>query len=69
MIEFQLNDSDYIQLCDLLKAAGLSDSGGVAKLLISEGHVKVDGNVELRKRCKIRKNQTIEFEGQTVKVI
>jgi ribosome-associated protein len=57
---------EHIDLCDLMKIADLSDSGGAAKHLIAEGLVKVDGVVETRKRCKIRKGQVIEYKGQTV---
>lgn len=67
MITFHLQD-ETIELHRLLKATGLCDSGGMAKLLISEGLVQVDGQVELRKRCKIRQGQMVEFEGQTIVV-
>jgi ribosome-associated protein len=66
--EFILKDCEYIELHRLLKATGLCDSGGIAKLLIAEGRVLVDGRVELRKRCKIRRGQTVEFADQTVVV-
>ncbi len=32
----------------------------------TEGRVKVDGNVELRKRCKIRNGHIVEFEGHRI---
>lgn len=66
--EFKLEGSDYIELNKLLKITGLCESGGRAKTLITDGHVKVDGNVELRKRCKIRRGQAVEFDGNTVSV-
>ena len=68
MEEFILKDCEYIELHRLLKATGLCDSGGIAKLLIAEGRVLVDGRVELRKRCKIRRGQTVEFADQMVVV-
>ncbi len=67
MISFQL-ETDTIELHRLLKATGLCDSGGMAKLLISEGLVQVDGEVELRKRCKIRRGQQVEFDHQVISV-
>ena len=67
ILKFKLED-DYIELIKLLKVTGLCDSGGMAKVVTSEGNVKVDGVVELRKRCKIRKGQTIEFEGNVIEV-
>ncbi|MFP5492833.1 MAG: RNA-binding S4 domain-containing protein [Bacteriovoracia bacterium] len=60
---------EYIDLCDLMKIADMTDSGGAAKHLIAEGLVKVDGNVETRKRCKIRKGQVVEFKGQQVTLV
>jgi len=66
MEEFYLKDNEFIELNNLLKVMGLCESGGMAKILISEGRVKVDGNVELRKRCKIRKGQAVEFEGHKI---
>jgi ribosome-associated protein len=61
--EFELEGREFIELNHLLKVMGLCTSGGVAKALIAEGRVKVDGNVELRKRCKIRSGQVVEFGG------
>ncbi len=68
MQEFELEGREYIQLNDLLKITGLCNSGGQAKLLIDQGLVKVDGQIETRKRCKVRKEQVVEFEGQTIAV-
>ena len=66
---FSLEGHPYIELCNLLKVLGLCSSGGVAKTLISEGCVNVDGQVELRKRCKIRSGQVIAFDGNTVTIV
>ncbi len=68
MIEFDLDEHDYIELHSLLKVTGLCESGGVAKLLVSDGLVKVDGEVELRKRCKIRTGQMVELNDQQIVV-
>lgn len=67
MIHFAMQ-GDVIELHQLLKAAGLCGSGGMAKMLIAEGLVSVDGRVELRKRCKIRKGQTVKCESETIVV-
>ena len=61
-------DGEYIELIKLLKATGLCGSGGEAKVVTDAGRVKVDGLVELRKRCKIRKGQRVEFEGAVIEV-
>lgn len=69
MKRFELGGHDYIELCDLLKVAGLCASGGEAKQRIAAGLVRVDGAVELRKRCKIRRGETVDFAGERIEVI
>jgi ribosome-associated protein len=66
MIEFELAGHEYIELHSLLKVAGLCESGGVAKLLIADGLVRVDGEVETRKRCKIRAGQLVDFNDRRI---
>ena len=68
MQEFELEGREYIELNNLLKITGLCESGGRAKQLIADGQVKVNGEVELRKRCKVRTGQLVEFQGQQIKV-
>jgi len=58
----------YIELCRLLKAAGLVRSGGEAKEVIAAGLVKINGQTELRKRCKIHPGQKVEFAGCRIHV-
>jgi ribosome-associated protein len=67
-MEFSLRD-EYIELCSLLKAANLVMSGGEGKEVVAQGLVTVDGQLELRKRCKIRSGQRIEFQGNTIDVV
>ena len=67
-ITFKL-DREFIALNDLLKITGLVDSGGMGKVVVSEGLVSVDGAIEMRKTAKIRVGQVIEFSEQIVKVI
>ncbi len=57
---------DYIELSKLLKTLGLCDTGGHAKLFISEGIVSVDGVVETRKKCKIRRGQVVQMDSQRI---
>ena len=66
-IRFELQ-GEYIELNQLLKLAGLCPSGGAGKMLVSDGRVKVDGKVELRRTCKIRSGQVVEFDGQRIEV-
>jgi ribosome-associated protein len=60
---------DFIELSQLLKASGLCDTGGMAKTVIQDGQVEVDGVVERRKACKIRAGQIIVFNDQEISVI
>jgi ribosome-associated protein len=66
MEEFMLNNREYIELNNLLKVLGLCDTGGMAKAAIAEGHVRVNGSLELRKRCKLRKGDKVVFEGHEI---
>ncbi len=50
---------DYVELNQLLKLAGLCDSGGAGKALVASGVVWVDGAKELRKTAKIRAGQNV----------
>ena len=59
---------EYIELIQLLKVTGLCSTGGMAKMVVEDGLVKVAGVVELRKRCKIRRGQKVELEGEVVEV-
>jgi len=68
MNEFSLEGRPYIELCDLLKIMGFCSSGGIAKKLIADGNVTVDGKTEYRKRCKIRSGQNIIFDNNQVAV-
>ena len=57
-IEFELT-SEFVEVNQLLKLAGLVDSGGAGKNLVASGVVKVDGKQELRKTAKIRAGQQV----------
>ena len=59
-IDFDL-DREHIELNQLLKLAGLCDSGGAGKQLVASGAVRVDGAPEQRKTAKIRAGQTVQL--------
>lgn len=67
-ITFELN-GEYIELCNLLKLAGIANSGGQGKMMVGDGIVQVDGQVETRKTAKIRTGQLVECLGQKIKVV
>lgn len=57
-LEFHLH-GDHVELNQLLKLAGVCDSGGAGKALVAEGVVLVDGRLELRKTAKIRAGSVV----------
>ena len=67
-LQFQLTD-DFIELHKLLKTTGIVGSGGEGKALVSEGQVRVNGAVELRKACKIRAGQVVETGDARITVL
>lgn len=60
--------TEYIKLQDLLKLAGLTYTGGAAKVMVQEGLVTVNGEVCTMRGRKIRPGDTVEFEGKTLEV-
>ena len=67
VIEFEI-EGEYIELYKLLKVLDLVDSGAEAKLIIAEGYVKRNGEVETRKRAKIEAGETIEVADVVIEV-
>jgi ribosome-associated protein len=57
-----------IELCQLLKFAGLTDSGGEAKQVISDGQVRLNGVVETQKRKKVRAGDRVTYGAETLLV-
>jgi ribosome-associated protein len=66
-IDFALR-GEHIALDALLKATGLAPSGGLAKAMVADGRVQVDGQAEGRKTCKIRAGQVVSVAGVRVRV-
>ena len=62
-------DREFIELNQLLKLAGLCDSGGAGKALVASGKVYVDGVVELRKTRKIHAGSTVTFQDVEIRVL
>jgi ribosome-associated protein len=56
----------HVELCQLLKLAGIASSGGAGKHMVAAGEVRVDGAAESRKTAKIRAGQTVQCRGVTV---
>ena len=64
---FELN-GEYIELCNLLKLAGIADSGGQGKAIVANGEVRVDGVQELRKTAKIRAGQVVRIDDAEIRI-
>lgn len=59
---------EYIKLGQALKAAGLVGSGIDAKIVIQDGKVKVNGQVEVQRGKKLVSGDVVEYAGETVKI-
>lgn len=57
-----------VELYKILKFESMANSGGQAKLFIDDGLVKVNGEVETRKRKKIVDGDTIELFDDVIQV-
>ncbi|EOT22663.1 ribosome-associated protein [Eubacterium sp. 14-2] len=60
---------DYIKLGQALKAANLVDSGVIAKLVVQDGLVTVNGEVEVQRGKKLVDGDVVSFEGETIKIV
>lgn len=67
-MEFKIK-GEFIELMALLKIIGISESGGQAGMLITEGFIKRNGLVEFRKRAKLLPGDTIEFENKKINIV
>jgi ribosome-associated protein len=60
---------DTIRLGQLLKVAGIADSGGEAKTLIAEGRVSVNGEVETRRGRQLHAGDVLAAAGQELRLV
>ena len=68
MLEINI-DSEFIKLDQFLKLVDIASTGGHAKFLIQEGLVKVNGEIETRRGKKLRSDDIVEVEGNTIKIL
>ena len=59
---------DYIKLGQALKAAGLVDTGAEAKIVIQDGLVRVNGQIEIQRGKKLAAGDMVEYRGKTIKI-
>jgi ribosome-associated protein len=67
-MEFQLS-SAHIELIKLLKLKRLAQTGGHARILVEEGEVQVNGEVEFRKRRNLVDGDLVECDGKSIRII
>ncbi len=67
MVTINLRE-DYIKLGQALKAAGLVDSGVEAKIVILDGLVKVNGNIETQRGKKLVDGDIVSFDGEEIEI-
>jgi len=60
---------DFIKLGQALKLSGIAGSGIDAKMLIIDGLVKVNGQVEVQRGKKLVDGDVVEFEGNIIKIV
>lgn len=64
---YQLTE-EYIELYKLIKLLDLVDSGGEAKMIVAGAHVIRNGEIEMRKRAKIRPGDVLVIGDVTIEV-
>ena len=70
MQEIKLRPTDeFIKLGQALKAVNMVGSGVEAKIVIQNGEVQVNGEVDTRRGKKLYDGDTFTYQGETVKVI
>lgn len=68
MEEIKLRE-EYIKLGQVLKVAGLVESGVDAKFVILDGLVKVNGQVDTQRGKKLYEGDIVEFENSQIKIV
>lgn len=61
--------TEFIKLGQALKLGGIVSNGADAKMLIIDGHIMVDGEIETRRGRKLFGGEIIEFQGSKLKVV
>jgi ribosome-associated protein YbcJ (S4-like RNA binding protein) len=60
---------ESIRLGQLLKLAGVVDDGAMARMVIENGEVTVDGTTVLRRGTQVRPGQLVEYAGEVLRVV
>jgi ribosome-associated protein len=60
---------EYIELHNLLKLLAIAPSGGAAKMMVADGAVTVDGEVETRKARKLRVGAVVQIGNEEIRIV
>lgn len=60
---------DFIKLGQALKAAHLVENGVEAKIVIQNGEVSVNGEVDLRRGRKLVEGDIVEYDGEEISIV
>lgn len=69
MKTYELRGEEYIELIKLLKIMRVSESGGQAKLMVEDGIVYLNGQLESRKRAKLRTGDLVEVLDFKIQIV
>lgn len=67
-LEVPIRD-ESIRLGQLLKLAGVVDDGAMARMVVENGEVTVDGVVVVRRGTQVRPGQTVTYAGESLTVV
>lgn len=62
-------EEEFIKLGQALKKAGLVGSGVDAKMVIQDGQVEVNGEVEYQRGKKLHDGDVVTYEGETIQIV
>ena len=62
-------DEEFIKLGQALKKGSLVGSGVEAKMVIQDGLVEVNGEVEVQRGKKLYDGDIVSFDGETIKIV
>lgn len=66
---FQLRaGEDFIRLGQVLKAAGMAETGAEAKEVIQDGLVMVNGETETRRGKKLHSGDVVLYDGKELRI-
>lgn len=70
MITVNIREEDeFIKLGQALKKAGLVGSGVEAKIVIQDGEVTLNGEVEVQRGKKLYDGDVVSYNGETLKIV